>query len=166
MPELVRSIIGRFRELVGSHSHAPRHALQLPLSISMQDSKARSARGSFPPTLSGYTRNISDTGLSLVVPSVHSGNRYLMDGNLSLRIQLELPGGAISFQVAPVRYEMLDETQIEWGYLVGMRIVEISEQERKCLTEYLRHANKRAPAAAAVAVATPETGFAQNAQPL
>jgi hypothetical protein len=162
MPELVRSIIGRFCELVGSHNHATRHDVRLPLTIYMQDTKAHRASRSTGLTLSGHTRNISATGLSLVVPSVHFGNRYLMDGNLTLRIRIELPGGAVSFEGAPVRYEMLDENQVEWGYLVGMRITEMADAERKRLTEYLRHASRRE----APAPAPKSSGFTQNAHSL
>jgi PilZ domain len=160
MPELVRSIIGRFCEIIGQHHHARRHDLRLPLTISLHDSKIhRSARRNSPPIISGHTRNISDTGLSLILPSVHFGNRYLMDGDLDLKAQIELPAGVVNCGVAPVRYEMLDENQIEWGYLVGLRITNISDQERRRLTEYLRQ-SKRSTAAA------PKTNLAQNAQPL
>ncbi len=131
----------------------------MPLTISLQESKTQSGRLNFPQSIAGYTRNISDTGLSLILPSVHFGNRYLMDGDLALRVQIELPGETINCQVAPVRYEMLDENQSEWGYLVGLRITNITEQERKRLAEYLRHA-KRSQSVA------PKTKLAQNAQSL
>ena len=160
MPELVRSIIGRVCEIIGHHQHAQRHDLRLPLTISLQESKTQSGRLNRPPTISGYTRNISNTGLSLVLPSVHFGNRYLMDGGLTLRIQIELPGEVINCQVAPVRYEMPDENQSEWGYLVGLRITNITEHERKRLTEYLRQAKKRGQPV------VHKTNLAQNAQPL
>jgi hypothetical protein len=159
MPELVRSIISRFCELIGSHNHARRHKLRLPLTIYLHDQKGNRARVSGPLSISGYTRNISDTGLSLVVPSMHCGNRYLMDGDLTLRIRIELPDGAISFVIAPVRYEMLDENQVEWGYLVGLRIVEIDETERKRLALYLRHGHS-------YELGAPEPGLVQSAHSL
>ena len=109
MPELVRSIIGRFCEIIGQHHHAPRHDLRLPLTISLRAAKTQSGRLNYPQTISGYTRDISDTGLSLILPSIHFGNRYLMDGDLTLHVQIELPGEVINCQVAPVRYERLDE---------------------------------------------------------
>lgn len=155
MPELVRSIIGRISEIIGSHHHARRHDVRLPLTIYLHDSGARRARASGPLSISGYTRNISDTGLSLVIPSVHCGNRYLMDTELSLRIQIELPEGAISFGVAPVRYEMLDEKQAEWGYLIGMRITEIDDTERQRLVQYLRQGHN-------YGLGAPKTSFAQD----
>lgn len=159
MPELVRSIIGRFCEIIGNHHHATRHDLRLPLTITLHESKTQSGRLNHPQTISGYTRNISDTGLSLILPSVHFGNRYLMDGDLTLRVQIELPGEVINCQVAPVRYEMPYDNQSEWGYLVGLRITNITEQERKRLTQYLRHAKRNQSV-------TPKTNLAQNAQPL
>jgi hypothetical protein len=146
MPELVRSIIGRLSELIGSHHHARRHDLRLPVTIYLNDSGAkRGARARGPLSISGDTRTISDTGLSLVVSSVHCGNRYLMNGELSLRIQLELPEGAISFGVTTVCYKPLEESQAEWGYLVSMRIIEIGEVERERLAQYLRQGHLYEP---------------------
>jgi PilZ domain len=145
MPELVRSIIGRLSKLIGSHHHARRHDVRLPLTIYLNHSGVKGARVSGPLSISGYTHNISDTGLSLVVSSMHCGNRYLMDGELSLRIQLELPDGAISFSVAPECYDRLGENPSEWGYLVGMRIIELGDMERNRLTQYLRQGHPYEP---------------------
>lgn len=145
MPEFVRSLIGRLSELIGSHHQARRHDLRLPVTIYLNDSGAKRGRASGPLSLSGDTRNISDTELSLVVSSVHCGNRYLMDGELSLRIQLELPEGAISFGVTTVCYRPLEESQAEWGYLVSMRIIEIGEVERERLAQYLRQGHTYEP---------------------
>ncbi len=54
---------------------------------------------------------------------------------------------------------MPDDNQSEWGYLVGLHITNIIEQERKRLIEYLRQA-KRSQSVA------PKTNLAQNAQSL
>lgn len=161
MPEIVRSIIGRFCRIIGNHNHARRHELRLPLTLSLQDCRTHRAYAatttSRAATISGHTRNISDTGLSLILPSVHFGNRYLMDGDLTLKIELEFPAGSINFQVAPVRYEALDENQVECGYLVGLRITKITDPERQRLAAYLRQAKRSA-------TPSPKTAFAQNAQ--
>jgi hypothetical protein len=161
MPEIVRSIIGRFCRIIGNH--ARRHELRLPLTLSLQDCRTHrayaSTRTSRAATISGHTRNISDTGLSLILPSVHFGNRYLMDGELTLKIELEFPAGPINFQVAPVRYEALDENQVECGYLVGLRITKIADTERQRLAAYLRQAKRST-------TPSPKTTFAQNAQTL
>lgn len=141
----MRSIIGRLSELIGSHHHARRQDLRLPATIYLNTSGAKRARASGPLSLSGYTRSISDTELSLVVSSVHCGNRYLMDGELSLRIQLELPEGAISFGAATVCYKPLEESQAEWGYLVNMQLTEIGDVERERLGQYLRQGHTYEP---------------------
>jgi hypothetical protein len=160
MPELVRSIIGRLSELIGNHHHARRHNLRLPVTIYLNDSGAkRGARVSGPLSISGYTRNISDTELSLVVSSVQCGNRYLMDGELKLRVQLELPDGAISFGVATICYKPLEENQAEWGYLVNMRLMEVGEVERERLAQYLRQGHTYEPGG-------PEASLAPDAPPV
>jgi hypothetical protein len=82
-----------------------------------------------------------------------------MDGDLTLKIEIEVPTGAINFQVAPVRYEALDENQLECGYLVGLHITKIAEPERQRLAQYLRQAKR-------CQTTPPKTAFAQNAQTL
>lgn len=163
MPEIVRSIIGRFCRIIGNHHHARQHELRLPLTLSFHDYRPHRAyaakTASRAATITGHTRNISDTGLSLILPSVHFGNRYLMDGDLTLEIELEFPAGPINFQVAPVCYDALDENQMECGYLVSLRITKIADAERQRLSAYLRQAKPSAPP-------SPKTAFAQNAQTL
>ncbi|HVG32020.1 MAG TPA: PilZ domain-containing protein [Pyrinomonadaceae bacterium] len=163
MPEIVRSIIGRFCRIIGKHHHARRHELRLPLTLSLHDCRTHRAYAATTSnraaTIAGHTRNISDTGLSLILPSVRFGNRYLMDGDLTLEIELEFPAGPINFQVAPVCYDALDENQMECGYLVGLRITKITDAERQRLSAYLRQTKPSAPP-------SPKTAFAQNAQTL
>jgi len=153
----MRSIIGRLSELIGSHHHhGRRQDLRLPATVYLNASSAKRARVSGPLSIPGYTRSISDTELSLVVSSVHCGNRYLMDGELSLRIQLELPEGAISFGAATVCYKPLEESQAEWGYLVSMQLTEIGDFERERLGQYLRQGHTYEPG-------SPKTGLAPDA---
>lgn len=152
----MRSIFGRFYNFVGSHNHARRYQTHLPLNISLLDSK-KSARGNpCRLNMSGYVRDISQTGLSLVVPSVRLGNRYLTDGSLPLEVQVEMPDGRINIQVVPVRYDMFEENQAELRYAIGARIIKIADADRKRLFEYLEQASKRK-------ALTPQTSFAHDA---
>ncbi|HYE66734.1 MAG TPA: PilZ domain-containing protein [Pyrinomonadaceae bacterium] len=138
MPELMRSIVARFYEFVGHHGCAPRRAARLPLSVSLLDSHARPNGTHRPPTLKGHTRDLSETGLSLIVPSIRLGDRYLTGENRTLRITFELPSGLINLHAAPVRYELLDEDEIEIGYLIGAHITQMSSSDRTRFIKYLR----------------------------
>ena len=72
------------------------------------------------------------------MPAIRIGERYLTGEGRTLLIQLELPhSDTLRMRCVAVRYERLEEGETRIGYLVGVRITEISEQERKSFTAYL-----------------------------
>lgn len=87
--------------------------------------------------LVGFTRDISETGLALIVPSLRTGDRYLVDEGCMLRVVLlDLPSGEVEIFATPVRYQQLNEPEI--GYLIGVQITEMSESDRTRLLQYLK----------------------------
>lgn len=138
MPELIRSIAARLREFVGNNRRAPRREARLPISVVPSDAKARVAGARTSSILQGHTRDVSATGLGFVVPAIHVGGCYLTGDNRKLQIALELPTEAIHISAAPVRYERLEDDDLERGYLIGAHITEMSEGDRSRFVEYLR----------------------------
>jgi c-di-GMP-binding flagellar brake protein YcgR len=112
---------------------------RVPWSVSIFDAKANAAgHAASVPSLKGHTRDISATGLALVVPAIRIGERYLTGPDRQLRITLELPSGYIELQAAPVRYERLDNGDADTGYLIGTHINSIDEPDRARLVSYLQ----------------------------
>jgi hypothetical protein len=91
-----------------------------------------------PSRLEGYTRNLSETGLAIVVPRLHFGGHYFNVVGSALHIQLELPGGRVRIRATPVRCERLGEENGEEGYLIGVRITEMNDSEWVRLVQYVR----------------------------
>lgn len=82
----------------------------------------------------GHTVNISEHGLALVLHAQNIDEQYLLGGEASMAIELDLPNGlAIEIQATPVRYEKFAE-----GYLIGARISRMRERDRELYEEYLR----------------------------
>jgi len=143
MPEVIRALAARVREFIGNHRRAPRHRARLLLSISlisqggttMTPGAQRNAA-----VLQGHTRDVSATGLSLVVPSIRIGDRYLTGEDRTLDIALELETGRVHLQAAPMRYEPLerDASETEPGYLIGAHIMAMSGGDRIRFSEYLQ----------------------------
>jgi hypothetical protein len=50
---------------------------------------------------------------------------------------LELPSGPVEMRVAPVRYEQLEREGAPGGYLVGIRIDAMSDEDRARFADYL-----------------------------
>jgi hypothetical protein len=135
MPELLRSIINRLRQHVGNRRAAPRYATHLEaaliLSISVGESKNRKTTNADAPLrLAGYTRDISDSGLALIVPAIHISGQYLTTPNRTLELIIKLPDGPVQLQATPVRYSPLYEDAKDTGYIIGVQIKHMSEADR------------------------------------
>jgi len=78
--------------------------------------------------------DVSVTGLALIVPAIRIGEHYLAGSDRKLHVKLELPGGPVEIKVVTVRYENLEDGS---GYLIGARILEISDADRKSFEKYI-----------------------------
>lgn len=145
MPELIRSFTNRLREIVGNRRRAPRHrvrlAVELALNISQAGGKKSLSRSSAQLKLAGYTRDISETGLAIIVPAIRIGGQYFTDSNHKLFITLQLPNDIIELHAKPVRYVPLEDDATETGYLIGLEIAEMSKDDRTRFKDYIETMN-------------------------
>lgn len=141
MPELLRSIISQLRQHVGNRRAAPRYTTHLEaaliLSVSLSEGGNKSDSDAPPLRLAGYTRDISESGLALIMPAIHIGGQYLTNQSRTLDITLKLPSGPIHLQATPVRYSPLEDDTKDTGYIIGVRITQIGERERARYNAYL-----------------------------
>lgn len=134
----MRFIAARLRHLVGDRRSAPRRETRLRCTVSLVDGRNGVSSARRTATLEGYTCDVSASGLGLVLPAIRIGERYLTGEGRTLLIQLELPhSDTLRMRCVAVRYERLEEGETRIGYLVGVRITEIGEAERKSFTAYL-----------------------------
>ena len=141
MPELIRSIAGRLRELVGNRRRAPRFIAHLEaglaLNVSFSNAKPGAREDEQSLKLAGYTRDISATGLALIMPAIRIGGQYITGENRTLEILLKLPSGTIKIKATSARYSPLDEEGTDTGYLIGVQIVHMSDEDRARFEDYL-----------------------------
>ncbi len=137
MPDLARSIVSRMRRLVGDRRHTKRMNVRLPFTISLVGPAISSNGAKRISSLQGHTLDLSATGLGLVVPTILLGEHHLVWEPRDLNVRLELPDGPIEMRVAPIRYESLDEHESETGYLIGARIVNLTEADQGRFKKYV-----------------------------
>ena len=137
MSELARSLVSHLRRLVGDRRHARRKSAKLAFMLSLAG-PAIKLNGSRPGAfLKGHTLDVSENGIALVVPAILLGEHHLIGENRKLNVQLELPQGMVEMKVAPIRYESLEEHKTETGYLIGAKIVEMSDPDRARFIEFV-----------------------------
>jgi PilZ domain len=149
MPELARRLASRLRQFVGERRRARRVTVRIPLSVSRSISGLNSNGFHRQTIIEGHTLDVSASGLGMVLPAIRVADYYLTGEDRRLWIKLELPDGPIEMQVAPVRYESLDEHERERGYLIGVRITEISAEDKSSyedqIAKFLKQGHPRTP---------------------
>lgn len=146
MSELPRRIVSGLRRFIGNRRHSKRVRAQLAFTISLSDPRVNSNGSRRLPRLNGHTLDVSRTGLALIVPAIRIGEHYLAGADRKLHVKLELPTGSVEMKVATVRYESLEESREEMGYVIGARITEMSDQDRASYDSYVAKVLRRAPA--------------------
>lgn len=137
MPEHLRKIASRLRELVADRRRSPRYRVSLPVSVSLLDAEASAE----PALVQGRTRDVSSDGIGVILPNIRVGGRYLVGDSVTLRVTLKLPDGYARLYGTPVRYEKL-ETASDKGFLVGIRLTETSERDHALLVNYIKGLKK------------------------
>lgn len=135
----MRSIVARMRIYVGNRRRARRYRRSVSFNVSLYDPKLSREQLEHAPYLEGTTSDISASGLGLIVPAIRINDRYLTAPDQTLHVLLELPSGQIEMRVAPVRYEQLErERAPQGGYLIGVRIADMSDDARAHFETYLK----------------------------
>lgn len=130
MPELIRSIAARVREYLGNRRRAPRYKLRLSVRVTPVSAANPSRASAEPDSLYGYTRDVSVSGLALILPAIRINNIYLTGEDRRLEILIENESEPIVIYGVTARYEKLEEGEADKGYLIGVKIAEMSDEDR------------------------------------
>jgi hypothetical protein len=132
------------RGWLANRRRAPRHPVQLEtqiqprllMSVSFADGESSTTEVISSVKLIGSTRNISETGLAVVLNSLRIESRQITDEGCKLRIVLDIyPQGLVEMEAIAVRSEQLEEK--DSGYLIGVYITDIRDDNRTRYLEYL-----------------------------
>jgi len=143
MSELPRRIVSQLRRFIGNRRRFRRVRTRLTFTLSLSDPRVSTNGSRRLPTLNGHTLDVSVTGLALIVPAIRIGEHYLAGDERKLHVKLELPDGPVEMKVVTVRYENLEDGS---GYLIGARILEISDADRASFEKYVTKVMSHQPA--------------------
>src|ERR1043166_4705311 len=120
MPELVRSVASRVGVYFKNRRQSPRLRVRLVFTIGLHRSTNGNGSSHWTQSLKGHTRDLSDSGLALLLPQVNLHGHHLAAEGRELDLRLELGGGGpIEIIVVPRRYERLDNAELGCSYLFG-----------------------------------------------
>ena len=138
MSELPRRFVSHLRRFIGNRRGSKRVSARLSFTLTLSDPRVNSNGSRRLPKLDGHTLDVSMTGVALIVPAIRIGEHYLAGADRKLHVKLELPSGAVEMLVTTVRYESLED---ESGYVIGARILEMSDADRVSFEKYVSAAD-------------------------
>jgi hypothetical protein len=148
MEEVFRSIVGRLNESVRGYLKPRRRNSRLPIIVSIQPNiqtksllknelAARYAEKKRNLSTAGETFDISEGGISFIVPFIRLGEHYLVSEGTTLNLQIELPEGQLNLKAVGCRYEQIDIESTSGRFLVGARIIGMSEKDRSMFQDHV-----------------------------
>jgi hypothetical protein len=128
------SFLAYIREYVGDRRRSPRRgarfAARVPAVVTLLEVGSEyAAAAPQAPSVAGETRDLGLSGLTLRVDRIRVGGQYLTDAEFHLGVRLELPAGEVSLLAKAVRFEHTPEGGGEPGYLLGLRILMVREED-------------------------------------
>jgi hypothetical protein len=135
-------IMSLFRQLNPSSANHNKTRRWLPVTISLLDPKTKVVINQSSPPISGYLRDINNKGLSLFMPAINCMDPFFICSRHVLLVTLKFQNRDINIEVYPVRYN-IDESQEEYKYLIGARILQIKRSDRKYIDQYLRSSSSK-----------------------
>jgi len=144
MSDFARGIANRLREFVSNRRRATRYPARVAAVVVLKEHSTNLHRSDpqRPASLKGYTRDFSATGLGLIMPAIRIGERYLTGEGQTLLITLTFPAGPLQLRGVATRYEHLDDDDDERGYLIGVHLAAMAEQESALLNQFIRTIRK------------------------
>ena len=115
--------------------------VSIPVGVSVPNENLDPEMDEYPNPIMGRTRDLSETGLSLFLPSLILGHEQISAANFPLRLVLSLPDGIAVVQAIAVRAEEVTTPESEQGFVIGARIKKMNERDRKRYIAFLESLN-------------------------
>ena len=115
----------------------PRREVKLDLRVLLVATKTSAEGKEQTLPLIGYTRDISESGLALLVSARDMSLLYNLGHNYTLQLVLNLPSGPVELEVRPARYQHINEGSSGSRILIGAQITKISDEDRARFIAYL-----------------------------
>jgi hypothetical protein len=116
---------------------APRRSVKLEFRVLLVATKMTAAGEEHTLPLIGYTRDVSESGLALLVSARSMSVLYSLGHNYTLQLVLTLPTGPVELEATPARYKHINEGEAGSFILIGAQITRISDEDRERFVEYL-----------------------------
>ena len=124
-------------EIISERRTSPRRRINLEFRVLLIATKMSAAGEEQTLPLMGYTRDISESGLGLIVSTKSMNVLHGLGQNYTLHLVLTLHMGSVELEMTPVRYQHINEGGSATHLLIGAQITKMSDADHVKFVEYL-----------------------------
>lgn len=142
---MIRKLIAKFSKSINEHIAARRYEYHVPIKITFEPNRNTGNLQVPLNSLSirGETQDISESGIAFIVPSIRLREHYLVGEGHTLNAELDLPNGKVKMRVMGQRYEQIGQHISTIQYLIGAKILSMTETDREIYNEFLKEKNHK-----------------------
>lgn len=141
---MIRKLFAKINRTLAERVISPRKNFHVPIRVWFEpDGKTgqlKVSTGSL--SMMGETNDLSSSGIGFIVSSIRIKENYLVGEGRALNVELDVPGEKVRMRVVGERYEQVGQHISTAKYLIGARIVHISEEAREAYEHFLRYGKK------------------------
>jgi hypothetical protein len=138
---MIRKLVSKLSKSVNKRVVARRHDYNLSIKISFEVNRNTGSLQMPLNNLSirGETKDMSNSGIAFVVSSIRLQEYYLVGDGHTLNAELDLPNGKVQMRIMGQRYEQIGKHISTTQYLVGAKILSISETDLAIYKDFLKN---------------------------
>lgn len=142
---MIRELITRFNRSLSERMVSARRNHKAPVKIwfdpEANNERARDAARA--GCILGETVDVSRSGIGFTVSSIRLKEKYLVNQDRPLNIEIDLPNGKVYLRVIGRRYEKVGSNVSTERFLVGATILSLTGTDKETYEEFLRHGTRR-----------------------
>jgi hypothetical protein len=142
---MIRELITRFNRSLSERmvSARRRHTAPIKVWFDADVNSERAQELARTACILGETVDISRSGIGFLVPSIRLKEKYLVNQDRNLNIEIDLPTGKVHMRAIGRRYEKVGIHISTERFLVGAQIMEIDDADKDNYETFLKNGNRR-----------------------
>lgn len=145
---MLRKWAAKFNKSLSKRNSSRRLEIKVPIKLTVEPDTNTGSLSMSREGLSiqGETSDFSRSGIGFVVSCIRLREFYLVGDGRMLTAEVSLPNGRIKMKLLGTRYEQTGQHVSVTQYLVGAKIIEMSNSDRGIYEEFLGRRKERAGA--------------------
>jgi hypothetical protein len=146
---MIRELITRLNRAVSEKLVAPRRGCNAPMKVWFDPDAPteRAADAARAACIMGEMTDVSKSGVAFLVPFIRVKEKYLVNQERILNIEIDMPAGKVHMRAVGKRYEKVGmHTSVERFY-VGAEIVSLTGSSKEIYDHFLKNGPRPATTA-------------------